>query len=83
MGLRRAGCAVVVVGPGADPGQFRAAGVGLVLGALGLRPQVGAQLLAFADGLGAEVVKDPLRVGACPLDLGAAVSAACARVASC
>ena len=67
-GLRR-WLPVIVVGPGAAPGQLRTADVGLVL-ALGSCPQIGAQLIALAGGLGAELVQHVIRVAARPLGLG-------------
>ena len=53
----------------ADAGQLGTVGVGLVFGPLGAGPQVGAHLVAFAGGLGAELGNHPFGVGAGPLGL--------------
>ena len=59
-----------VAGPGAEPAEFVAVGVGLALGALGPGPQVGTQLVAVAGGLGAEAGQHLVRIGANPGGLG-------------
>jgi hypothetical protein len=53
--------------------------MGLVLGALGPCPQVGARLFALAGGLGAELADHALRVGPGPLGLGAGCCLRCLR----
>jgi hypothetical protein len=54
-----------VAGLGADLGEFVAVDVGLVFGAFGPGPQVGAQFATGAGGLSAEIGQH-LRVGADP-----------------
>src|SRR5260370_23285708 len=51
---------------GAEPVQFAAVGISLLLGALGAGAQVRAQLIAFAGSLGAHLVQHLLCVGAGP-----------------
>jgi hypothetical protein len=51
---------------GAEPVQFVAVGISLLLGALGAGAQVRAQLIAFAGSLGAHLVQHLLCVGADP-----------------
>ena len=54
---------------GAELGEFVAVGVGLAFGALGSDPQVGAQLVTVAGGVGAEASQHLLRISADPAGL--------------
>jgi hypothetical protein len=59
-----------VAGLGAELGEFVAVGVGLLFGALGPGPQVGAQLVTVADSVGAHAGQHVLRISADPAGLG-------------
>ena len=59
-----------MAGGRAELGEFLTVGVGLAFGAFGPCTQVGAQLVTFADGVGAEAGQHRVRVGADPARRG-------------